>query len=169
MHRTFDPSDILAQLTVVGRKVAEAETPQASFDAVAAGANHLIGHRLMTILMLDPTTLEVHRLYSTNPQAYPAGGSKPMRATPWGLRVLEEGRHFIGYNADDIRANFADHELIIGLGLESILNVPVRLHGRVLGTMNLLHEADFYQDEHRTTADLLASVVAAPLMEAGRI
>ena len=36
--------------------------------------------------------------------------------------------------------------LILSLGCESVLNLPVAFDGRVLGTVNLLHEAGWYDE-----------------------
>lgn len=46
---------------------------------------------------------------------------------------------------------FFDHALIVSLGLGSCINVPVLDGGRVLGTVNILAEA-----EHFTPAKLAA-------------
>jgi hypothetical protein len=42
---------------------------------------------------------------------------------------------------------FSDHELIVSLGCESVLNMPVRWRGRTLGSLNLLHEAGWYGED----------------------
>jgi len=41
---------------------------------------------------------------------------------------------------------FFDHELIASLGCGSILNLPVATGGRILGTLNVLHEEHWYDD-----------------------
>jgi GAF domain-containing protein len=88
---------------------------------------------------------------------------KKKRDTAWGRQVLEQGEPYIGYSADDIRANFNDHEVILGLGLQSVLNMPVRIEGHTLGTMNLLHERDYYGAQDLETASLLAVMLVGPL------
>ena len=66
-------------------------------------------------------------------------------------------------NAEDIRSNFSDHELILGLGLESVMNVPVRILGRTIGTMNLLHHADYYDVADLECGYFLAGQLVGPL------
>ena len=94
------------------------------------------------------------------------GGRKDKRDTAWGRQVLDDGRPFIGRTADDIRAHFDDHAVILGLGLESVLNVPVRLRGRTIGTMNLLHAANHYDRADLDVAFPLAGQLVGPLIEA---
>ncbi|MEM9682890.1 MAG: GAF domain-containing protein [Pseudomonadota bacterium] len=153
----------LSDLSRVATEVADATTPNAVFAAVAEAADRLIGHRLFTIMAFNADAVQVQRVYSNNPEAYPPGGRKDKRDTPWGRHVLEQGRPFIGVDADDIRANFDDHEVILGLGLESVLNVPVRLYGQTIGTMNLLHERGFYDTTSLNCGYFLAGQLVGPL------
>jgi hypothetical protein len=116
--------DALFQLQQV---VAEEHDDQIVFAAVANTAEQQIGHKLCTIMRFDSQTMEVQRIYSSNPNSYPTGGRKRKRDTAWGRLVLEEGRPYIGRSTADIREHFDDHETILALGLQSILNVPIRL------------------------------------------
>jgi len=58
---------------------------------------------------------------------------------------------------------FFDHELILSLGCASVLNVPVVWDGRTLGTINLLHEAGWY-DETDVPVGQLFAVLAIPAL-----
>ncbi|MFB9971267.1 hypothetical protein ACFFMP_15170 [Pseudoroseomonas cervicalis] len=49
----------------------------------------------------------------------------------------------LGEGEAAIRGAFDDHALILGLGLRSVLNLPIRLGGRCLGTLNFL-----WREEH---------------------
>jgi transcriptional regulator with GAF, ATPase, and Fis domain len=153
----------ISELSGLAKTVAEAKNFDAVFSAVADAASTWIGHRLFTVMAFDAESMEVERLYSSNPEAYPPGGRKLKRDTAWGRRVLEEGCPFIGRNADDIRSNFSDHKLILGLGLESVINVPVRILGRTIGTMNLLHDADYYDMADLECGYFLAGQLVGPL------
>ncbi|MEQ8707720.1 MAG: GAF domain-containing protein [Rhodospirillales bacterium] len=160
MHDT----DQLSTLSAFTRQAGEAKTDQDAFRAADEAAGRLVGHRLCTIMAFHPETMEVERCYTSNPDAYPAGGRKQKRDSEWGEHVLLQGRYFIGYNADDIRRNFNDHELIDSLGLRSILNIPVRCLGRTIGTLNLLHEAGYYNESQVGLASVIASGLAGTLM-----
>lgn len=162
MNRT-DADTALAQLTELSAVLATAENRDEAFAALSEAADHLIGHRLFTIMAFDEDAIEVERLYTSNPDAYPTGGRKKKKDTAWGRQVLEQGKPYIGHTANDIRTHFNDHELIIGLGLESVLNMPIRLAGRTLGTMNLLHGLNHYDEADLPAARMLSSLIAGLL------
>lgn len=124
--------------------VSAASDRHAVFVAAETVAQTLIGHRLFTIMRFDAERMLVERIYSSNPEAYPIGGRKPKRDSEWRKHVLEEGKVFIGHNADDIRWVFEDSELILSLGLHAVLNVPIKSAGQVIGTMNLLDRTAHY-------------------------
>jgi GAF domain-containing protein len=105
-------------------------------------------------------TAEVERIYSSNPRAYPVGGRKQKQGTPWGEQVLDRGEVFIARDRAELRAAFADHELIFSLGIGSIMNVPVMLHGRCRGIVNLSHDAGRYGEGDVAPARVLAGLLA---------
>jgi GAF domain-containing protein len=151
------------------RVIAGPHAPGDTYARVEALAGRVLGHRLFTLMVLDEASGEVERVHSSRPEHYPVGGRKPKRGTPWGAIVLDRGEPFIGRTADDIRQAFDDHPLILGLGLESVLNVPVRFQGRAIGTMNLLHQAGWYDEADVPMAQLLAGfLVPDYLAELGR-
>jgi hypothetical protein len=76
--------------------------------------------------------------------------------------VLEARLPWIGHTAEEIEWAFFDHALIASLGCASCLNQPVidadAAGGpRVIGTINLLHEAGWYD---QTAADRTAPFAA---------
>ena len=96
------------------------------YPALERHLGEIIGHKLFTLMVIDRVTNEAARLYSSDPVAYPVKGRKPLgQLTDWGTRVLEQGEPYIGYNAEDIRSAFFDHETIARLGCASVLNLPV--------------------------------------------
>ena len=137
---------ILADIARVAQTTAGAAEPDAIFRAVERLAAQVIGFRLFTVMRLHTETQEVERLYSSLPDAYPVSGRKPKQGTPWGARVLDGGEIFIANSPDEVRAAFTDHELIFSLGIGAIMNVPVRFHGRSLGTMNICSDAGWFAD-----------------------
>lgn len=137
------------------------------FRAIDQALGELIGHKLFTILYTSPDAQQVIRLYSNQPKAYPVSGAKKMGPTPWGDLVIARGQPYIGNTADDIKWAFFDHELIASLGCDSALNIPVVIEGRTLGTLNLLHQAEWYEDRHVVIATPFAYLLA-PLFAAVR-
>ena len=138
---------------------------QAAYAAVDRLAQHAIGHRLFTVMRYLPATVEVERLYSSNPSAYPPGGRKPKQGTPWGDAVLDRGEVFIAADAEGVRTAFSDHALLARLGISSILNIPIRARGRVLGTMNLSHEAGHFMSEVIGPGQVLAGLLVPLLLD----
>jgi GAF domain-containing protein len=155
-----DPDTMLAGLSKLAAAQAEIKDRTELLDVAASTAGTIIGHKLFTVMAFHERTMEVERLYSNQPDAYPTGGRKKKRDTEWGRQVLERGKPYVGRSADDIRKHFNDHDVILGLGLEAILNMPIRLGGKTIGTMNLLHEADYYSKSDISSAQLIAGLVA---------
>ncbi|ARP81702.1 hypothetical protein CAL12_13355 [Bordetella genomosp. 8] len=140
---------------------------EALFRGIDQALGELVGHKLFTILYTSPDAQQVIRLYSNQPDAYPVSGAKKMGPTPWGDLVITRGQPYIGNTEEDIKWAFFDHELIKSLGCDSVLNVPVVIEGRTLGTLNLLHQAGWYEDRHVPIATPFAYLLA-PLFEAVR-
>lgn len=126
----------------------------------------MIGHRLFTVLTYDEPAGEVVRCYSSRPGDYPVQGSKHMGPTPWGDLLLKQGKPFLGNDDAAIRWAFPDHVQIMAMGLGSAINLPLRLAGRTLGTLNLLHETGYYRDEHLEIGAVLGAILT-PLMAPG--
>ncbi len=141
------------------------------YPAVERALNDLIGHKLFTLMAIDWPRGQAARIYTNMPQEYPIGGRKPLGGlTAWGKTVLE-GRHaWIAHSAGDIRGAFFDHELILALGCAACLNVPVIDAGatggpRVIGTVNMLHEAGHYQQDHARIAVPFAQLLVQPFRD----
>jgi hypothetical protein len=133
--------------------------PAALFAALDAATRETIGHKLFTLMIFHAEAGETERIYTNQPGPYPVGGRKQFADTPWARRLLHDGRPYVGRTAADIREVFFDHALILSLGCASVLNVPVVWRGRVLGTMNLLHEERWYDD-----ADVPFGLVFSPAL-----
>ena len=161
--RAVDP---MPHLVRVAEALAREGQPQSLFQALDRAMGATLGHRLFTVLRYHADVQESERLYTSQSAAYPVGGRKPVRVTPSTLRVFGERRPYVGRTAADIRACFPDAELILSLGCESVLNLPVVCDGRALGTVNLLHEANWY-DEGDAPLGLLFAALAVPGFRSG--
>ena len=161
-RRALNADDLYA----LTRAQHEIDQPRAICAALETLSAAVIGHRLFTVMRFDSARSEVQRIYSNMPAAYPPGGRKRKKATAWADHVLRDMKVFLGSGPDDIRSAFDDHETILGLGLGSVLNIPVVYAGRCVGTMNLLHEASWYRAEDERTGVMLAAFLIAPLLDA---
>ena len=138
--------------------------PAQFYRAVENLAQDVLGHTLFTVMAFDADTYEVERVHSSNIGAYPVGGRKPKRGTPWGKVVLDQGEIFIAHTPDEVRDAFTDHALIFSLGIGSIMNVPIGYRGRRLGTMNLSHEAGWYRNADHVAARAIGALFVPALL-----
>ena len=90
-------------------------------------------------------------------------GAKKKRDTEWGQFVLTDGQTYIGSNAEDIRRNFDDHEIIAGLGLCSVINIPIKRMGTTIGTMNLLDTTAHYDERDACMGAIIAMGLASAI------
>lgn len=146
----------VARLAAAAREAA----PLALLRAADAVGREAMGHRLCTAMRFDAAAMTVRRIYSSDTAAYPVGGAKPKRDTAWGRQVLLQRRVFVGEGEAAIRAHFDDHALIAGLGLRSIVNVPVLVRGECRGTVNFLWPEERVTPARVAMAELLGLVVA---------
>jgi len=104
-----------------------------------------IGYRLFTVLVLDRDKGLSRRYYSSQPDAYPPGGSKPIREdSVFFSTVVQAKKPRICTDYLACIKAFPDHELIRSLGCESAINVPVCWDGHVIASLNLLHKEGWY-------------------------
>ncbi|MDQ0314951.1 GAF domain-containing protein [Amorphus orientalis] len=138
--------------------------PVPTFQTADQIAAEYLGHRLFTILAFRAEAGEVERIYSSRPAEYPLLGRKKMGPTPWGDVVLKGGKPWFGASADDIRWAFPDHELILSLGCETILNAPVRFDGRTLGVISVLDAPQAYDASDLALVQFLAPALVPALL-----
>lgn len=117
------------------------------------------GHLLCTAMRFDVAAMTVQRIYSSDPIAYPVGGAKPKRDTAWGQQVLLDRRLYCGQGVEDLRRDFADHAVILGLGLRSVVNVPIVTGGECVGTLNFLWAQERVGPMQMALAELLGLIV----------
>lgn len=143
--------------------------PDKAFAALEAMTRDLIGVKLFTVMTSDTDRHESERVYSSMPDVYPVSGTKPYNETHWSEITLKNKQTFVANTIGDIAKVFDDHELILSLGCESVINVPIIVDGAVIGTINCLHEEGFYTDARVKAADQLKLPAAACMMLRERI
>lgn len=132
-----------------------ANQPKAAFDALCELSRQTVGHRLFTLMTFDDVTGEASRIYSNMPDAYPVSGKKPANESHWSRQVIEGRNTFVANDIEAIAEVFSDYELIRSLGCEAVVNVPIFVAGRFLGTINCLDEAGHYTPERVTASEAL--------------
>jgi GAF domain-containing protein len=149
----------LDDLAALAALSASAHEPQELYKEIDALVQKVMGHLLFTIMRVHEAAMEVERVHSSNTAAYPVGGRKTKRGTPWSTVVLDKGEVFVARTPDEVREAFDDYRLIFSLGVGSIMNVPIGYRGRRLGTMNISNEAGWFRDQ-----DAAAGLLIAPLL-----
>src|SRR5512135_2451303 len=79
----------LADLTGLAALSAATHEPVDLYAAIDRIVQEVVGHRLFTMMRVHEATSEVERIYSSNTDAYPVGGRKAKRGTPWSRVVLD--------------------------------------------------------------------------------
>ena len=104
----------------------------------------VLGHNLLTV-NLDatqpndpPDEVQLQRLWTSDPGAYPVGGRKRKTLTPWTRQLLQRAEVFIGEGDAALAAVFEEHQSIAARGLHSVVNVPLLQRERCVATFNVL-------------------------------
>lgn len=129
--------------------------PEKAYAALEQLVKGIVGAKLFTIMTADTSDKQAERIYSSMPDVYPVSGTKPYNETEWSEITLNRKDTFVANTIEDIAKVFDDHELILSLGCESVINVPVIIDGEVVGTLNCLHDRDYYTEERIRAADAL--------------
>jgi hypothetical protein len=153
----------LARLNAIMRSEAE---PARIFPAVEAVTAAVIGHRMITVMRFDAARIEVERLYSSHPGAYPVGGRKKKARTRWADHVLHGQEVHFANTPEAIRDAFDDHATIFALGIGSILNIPLAFAGRCVGTMNLSNVAGWFTQDNAEAGLLIGAFLVPALLAA---
>jgi GAF domain-containing protein len=116
-----------------------------------------LGTRLFTVTKLDEDKALFARVFTSHPVEYPVSGTKPMEKDGWYDTTIAGKRTFVANTPPEFAKYFFDHALIVSLGLGSCINVPVVDQGRVLGTVNILAEAEHFTAEKLAAYEALVA------------
>lgn len=142
------------------------EQPRILLEAVGKAFAAAMGYKLYTVTQILKGGREVERIHSTNTEVYPVGGRKPVLANAYNERVRMQMQPFLGRTVDDFKPYFPDHETIAGLGLGSVMNLPIIYGGEMLGTANLLDSPLAYDTQHLEPAMIIARQLLPALLTA---
>jgi hypothetical protein len=131
--------------------LAAATDTEACWRALHRLTAAVIGARLFTVMEIDNVREVAGRAYTSDPEAYPVSGTKPLRYDAWFDRVHKAKKPFVAQTIADIAKVFPDHERIWSLGCGSVLNLPIEIGGKVVGTLNAL-DVEHHYDAARVAA-----------------
>lgn len=147
--------------------LADAASFDSALELLDQARASLLGPGMLTV-NLDvtgagepPGEIRLRRIWSSEPGAYPVGGGKRKTQTPWTRQLLGAGQLFVGEGDAVLAEVFDDHATIAGLGLHSVINVPILRGTRCVGTFNVLGGAWRWQPQDIAAARLLA-LLATP-------
>jgi hypothetical protein len=129
------------------------------YRAVERIAAETVGFVFLTTLRYNEAEACVQRLHSSNEQAYPVGGKKPLSKITASHQAMNSGEVFLAPTRAAVKEAFFDHELIFSLGSTAILNAPIRMGGKRLGTLNFCGEEGKYGAREVGNAKLLAGLL----------
>lgn len=158
------PIEIIEQLTAALTQAGQPETTLKALDDVLA---RTVGHKLLTALLYRASEQVADRIYSSHPETFSATGHKSLAEAPTMKAVLETGQPHLSRTTEDVIKNFPDHQKIVEHGCGSVLNVPVRWNGRILGQINLLHQSGHYQEADIAFVESISQVVVPAFVAAG--
>ena len=138
--------------------------PHTAFDALCALCDETFSLKLCTFSINDPVTDEGIRVYSNMPDAFPVSGRKPRADTYWSKWVLDDQKTFVANDAASIEEVFFDHTLIASLGCASVINIPIVVAGRTIGSLNCLHDAGHFTPERVAASENLKLPGAACML-----
>lgn len=123
---------------------ANSKSPEEVFLALETIAQHEVGAIIFTCSTFNAATRQAKRVYTNLPNVYPLSGLKEITANRWSRHVLDESKDFVANTLKDLEDIFPDHELIGSLGCGSVINMPVKLSGHFLGTINALNPPGYF-------------------------
>jgi len=153
-------TDHSAALAAFDVAIAEAKDAEAAFAALQTLTQDTVGVKLFTYMTVDMANELARRAYTSDAANYPTSGTKPIHYDAWFDVVHKQHAYFVANTIEDIAKVFSDYELINSLGCQSVVNMPVILGGELVGTVNMLHERDFYSAERVAEIKQLLSIPA---------
>ncbi len=142
-------------MTAFADALAVAQSEKDFGRALHRFAETTVGMKLFTMTADNPQAGYVRRVYSSDEEAYPVLGTKPIVFDETYRKMTEERFVYVVNSIEAMKDDFPDLDLIVSLGCGSAINMPVVAGGEMLGSINLLHEEGFYTPERVAAARAL--------------
>jgi GAF domain-containing protein len=137
--------------------IATAKSADVAFKALQDLTQATVGAKLFTVMTVDMAAEVARRAYTSDPENYPASGTKPINYGPWFDIVHKQRQYFVANTIEEIAKVFFDHELINALGCQSVVNMPIVIGDELIATMNILDVEGYYTPERvQMVRDLLS-------------
>ena len=146
-----------------------ATSPAEALARIEAARHALWGPGLLTVNLVVARPAEaggvflLQRAWTSHPDQYPVGGGKRKVATAWTEQLLVRGELFVGEGEAALAAVFDDAARIAGMGLRSVINVPLLQAGECRATLNVLGPQPGWSAQQIAAVRLLA-LLAQPFV-----
>lgn len=153
--------------TALCQDLAHATNVDAALRILDHVRQSLLGDGLLTVNInvtserASDEAVDLQRMWSSNPAAYPVAGRKHKAMTLWARQLLRRCEVFVGEGDEILAEVFDDHVQIALMGLHAVINVPILAGGRCVATFNVLGSRPQWQPHEVMLARLLA-VLATP-------
>jgi len=146
------------------RELPRARDLDAAMQVIERVRQELLGDGLLTVNQVEwpeagaqADTIDLQRIWSSRPAEYPVAGRKRKTLTPWTRQLLLGSEIFIGEGPAALAQVFDDNGLILSMGLQSVMNVPlVGADGRCFATFNVLGTRDCWSAQEKLRIEMLA-------------
>lgn len=157
---TLPPAAVLA----LCRELPRAPQLDAAMQLIERVRQQLLGDGLLTVNQVQwpeekqAEVIDLQRIWSSRPAEYPVAGRKRKQLTPWTRQLLLCSEIFSGEGPAALAQVFDDHRLILSMGLQSVLNVPlVGADGQCFATFNVLGTQVQWSAVEKMQIELLAA------------
>jgi hypothetical protein len=110
--------------------------PDAAFVALDKVVDRLFGRLFTTILKVEEEVWS-RRIFTSVPREYPLSGRKPLPSNERTKLIYEERKPYFAIGHDRINAEYPGAAIVIGLGCDTLANIPIIYDGKVLGALNV--------------------------------
>ena len=126
--------------------------------------DQVVGMKMCTLVRVDLDQVSGMRIHSTQPDQFPIRTLRPIGNRTWQTRIVARQEVLVTNTHDETAAVFGDADALRDLGCESCLCLPIAVQGKLLGTLNILHEAGYFTPERVAAAEALKMPAAIILM-----
>jgi HD-GYP domain-containing protein (c-di-GMP phosphodiesterase class II) len=165
LRQTSERLEIMHQ---IDQAVLAAQSPEEIAQAVVNHIRRLSACQRASIALFDLKTERVKILAVDHDGASELGYGKQFPLYEFGgIQEMSRGQHRLIYNLQTFKDPGTIEEKLKREGIKSILNIPLLVHGNLIGSLNLgAVEPDAFQQEHLHIAYELAGSLAVALQNA---
>ena len=153
-----------AAVQALCRELPRAPGLDAAMQVIERVRQALLGDGLLTVNQVEwpdegaqAETIDLQRIWSSRPAEYPVAGRKRKALTPWTRQLLLSSEIFLGEGPAALAQVFDDNGLILSMGLQSVMNVPlVGADGRCFATFNVLGTRAQWTEGEKLRIEMLA-------------